>query len=108
LPSGIGGSTRGSYRAESKEPHCGSAFLFPQLVMQVEQNRSVPGAVATECDKWFPNFVDYLFIAFNTSTAFSPTDTPPLTRWAKGLMMVQSIISLMIVVLLAARAVNIL
>ena len=58
--------------------------------------------------KWSPNFVDYLFIAFNTSTAFSPTDTAPVTRWAKGLMMLQSLISLTIVVLLAARAVNVL
>lgn len=98
----------GGHRAESEQPHCGSAFLFPQLAMQAQQNRSVPGGIATGCDEWFPNFVDYLFIAFNTSTAFSPTDTPPLTRWAKGLMMVQSIISLMIIALLAARAVNIL
>jgi hypothetical protein len=52
--------------------------------------------------------VDYLFLAFNTSTAFSPTDCPVLTRWAKILMMMQSLISLATVVLLAARAVNIL
>jgi hypothetical protein len=52
--------------------------------------------------------MDYLFVAFNTSTAFSPTDTPPLTSWAKSLMMVQSIISLTVIALLAARAVNIL
>jgi uncharacterized membrane protein len=57
---------------------------------------------------WTPGFVDYLFLAFNTSTAFSPTDVPVLSRWAKGLMMVQSLISLATVVLLAARAVNIL
>jgi uncharacterized membrane protein len=57
---------------------------------------------------WKPNFVDYLFLAFNTSTAFSPTDTAVLSRWTKLGMMVQSLISLMIVVLLAARAVNIL
>jgi uncharacterized membrane protein len=57
---------------------------------------------------WSPNFVDYLFIAFNTSTAFSPTDVPVLARWGKVLMMLQSIISLTVVVLLAARAVNIL
>jgi uncharacterized membrane protein len=57
---------------------------------------------------WKPNFVDYLFLAFNTSTAFSPTDTAVLSRWAKLGMMVQSLISLLIVALLAARAVNIL
>jgi len=57
---------------------------------------------------WSPVFVDYLFLAFNTSTAFSPTDTAVLSRWAKGLMMVQSLISLSVIALLAARAVNIL
>jgi uncharacterized membrane protein len=57
---------------------------------------------------WSPMFFDYLFLAFNTSTAFSPTDTSVLSRWAKGLMMVQSIISLTVIALLAARAVNIL
>jgi len=55
-----------------------------------------------------PNSVDYLFLAFNTSTAFSPTDVPVLSRWAKALMMIQSLISLATIALLAARAVNIL
>jgi hypothetical protein len=49
-----------------------------------------------------------LFLAFNTSTAFSPTDVPVLSRWAKVLMIVQSVISLATVALLAARAINIL
>ena len=57
---------------------------------------------------WSPNFLDYLFLAFNTSAAFSPTDTPVLARWGKILMMLQSIISLTVLALLAARAVNIL
>jgi hypothetical protein len=57
---------------------------------------------------WRPGFVDYLFLAFNTSTAFSPTDVPVLSRWAKGLMMVQSSISLGTLAILAARAINIL
>jgi uncharacterized membrane protein len=57
---------------------------------------------------WSPGFVDYLFIAFNTSIAFSPTDCPVLSRWAKVLMMAQSLISFTTVALLAARAVNIL
>jgi len=61
-----------------------------------------------EEDDWKPGFMDYLFLAFNTSTAFSPTDVPVLSRWAKGLMMVQAIISLATIALLAARAVNIL
>jgi hypothetical protein len=55
-----------------------------------------------------PRFVDYLFLAYNTSAAFSPTDVPVLSRWAKVLMMVQATISLATVALLAARAVNIL
>jgi hypothetical protein len=49
-----------------------------------------------------------LFLAFNTSTAFSPTDAPVLAKWAKVLMMLQSLLSLLIIALLAARAVNIL
>jgi hypothetical protein len=57
---------------------------------------------------WSPGFVDYLFLAFNTSTAFSPTDSPVLSSWAKLLMMIQALISFATVVLLAARAVNIL
>jgi uncharacterized membrane protein len=59
-------------------------------------------------EPWSPNFLDYLFLAFNTGTAFSPTDTAVLSRWAEVLVMTQSLISLLIVVLLAARAVNIL
>ena len=59
-------------------------------------------------ETWSPNFVDYLFLAFNTSTAFSPTDTPALTRWSTVLMMLQSIISLTVLAVLAARGVNIL
>jgi uncharacterized membrane protein len=58
--------------------------------------------------RWSPNFIDYLFLAFNTSTAFSPTDVPVLARWAKVLMMLQSLLSLLIIALLAARAINIL
>jgi hypothetical protein len=59
-------------------------------------------------ESWNPGFVDYLFLAFNTSTAFSPTDSPVLSSWAKILMMIQALISFATVALLAARAVNIL
>jgi len=62
---------------------------------------------ATE-NSWSPRFIDYMFIAFNTSTAFSPSDTPVLSRWAKVLTMLQSAISLIIVALLASRAIGIL
>jgi hypothetical protein len=76
--------------------HLDSSFLFPQMMNQGGQDSS-----------WSPKFLDYLFLAFNTSTAFSPTDTAVLSRWAKVGMMLQSLISLTIVALLAARAVNI-
>ncbi len=82
--------------------HTDGAFLFPQMVLDPELRREMGE------DQWRPGFVDYLFLAFNTSTAFSPTDVPVLSRWAKGLMMVQSAISLATIALLAARAVNIL
>lgn len=53
-------------------------------------------------------FLDYLYLSFTNSTAFSPTDVMPLSRWAKMLMMLQSSVSLVTVVLVVARAVNIL
>ncbi len=55
---------------------------------------------------WSPGFLDYLFLAFNTSTAFSPTDTLVLSRPAKVLMILQSAISLLVLAILAARAIN--
>ncbi|MFP5230580.1 MAG: hypothetical protein ACLGXA_23425 [Acidobacteriota bacterium] len=82
--------------------HTDGAFLFPQMTL--DQQKRI--AMGEQC--WNPGFVDYLFIAFNTSTAFSPTDVPVLSRWAKVLMMIQSLISLATIALLAARAVNIL
>ena len=92
----------GPHAREKRGVHTDGAFLFPQmtLIRQTKKELNEQG--------WSPGFVDYLFLAFNTSTAFSPTDCPVLTRWAKLLMMVQSLISLATVVLLAARAVNIL
>jgi len=74
--------------------HTEGAFLFPQ--MNLDWTRG----------KWSPRFLDYLFLAFNTSTALSPTDTAILGRWAKVLVMTQASISLLIIILLAARAVN--
>lgn len=81
---------------DRRERHEDGAFLFPQMTMDGEH------------ETWRPGFVDYLFLAFNTSTAFSPTDVPVLSPWAKVLMMVQASISLATLALLAARAVNIL
>jgi hypothetical protein len=57
---------------------------------------------------WEPEFFDYLFVSYTNATAFSPTDTLPLSRWAKLLFMAQSAVSLVTVALIAARAVNIL
>lgn len=57
---------------------------------------------------WHPAFVDYLFVSLTASTAFSPTDTMPLTRRAKALVGGQSLVSLLTIGLVAARAVNIL
>ena len=85
----------GPHRRDQRLGHPDGAFLFPQMTME--------SAAA-----WSPDFFDYLFLAFNTSTAFSPTDVPVLARWAKLLMMLQSLISLTVIALLAARAVNVL
>jgi uncharacterized membrane protein len=87
----------GPNQRDLRESHTEGAFLFPQML--------VPGK---HKGNWRPGFVDYLFLAFNSSTAFSPTDVPVLSRWAKIMMMVQALISLTSVVVIAARAVNIL
>jgi hypothetical protein len=87
----------GPLNRESRRGRLESSFLFPQMLSQEGGETS-----------WSPRFMDYLFLAFNTSTAFSPTDTAVLSRWAKAGMMVQALISLTIVALLAARAVNVL
>jgi hypothetical protein len=80
------------------QPDCPAPdFLFPQMT---SPEVAPPG--------WHPVFVDYLFVSFTNSTAFSPTDTMPLTPRAKLLMGGQAAISLLTVVLVAARAVNIL
>jgi len=87
---------------ELQGSHQDGAFLFPQMALDPEVREKMG-----EQD-WRPGFIDYLFLAFNTSTAFSPTDAPVLSAWAKALMMVQASISLLTLALLAARAVNIL
>jgi hypothetical protein len=91
----------GPRERERRGVHTDGAFLFPQMTLD-QQARKAMGE-----ELWSPGFVDYLFLAFNTSTAFSPTDSPVLSPWAKSLMMVQALISLATVALLAARAVNI-
>lgn len=85
----------GGPKARHMAHHQAADFQFPQ---QGDGNSQ----------HWEPRFFDYVFLAFNTSTAFSPTDTFPLTRTAKALMILQSLISFIVIALLAARAVNIL
>ena len=72
-------------------------FLFPQ------DDASTEGS-----DEWIPLFTDYLYVSLTNSTAFSPTDTLPLTTRAKGLMAAQAMIALVTALLVVARAVNIL
>ena len=71
-------------------------FLFPQMA----QPRLAPG--------WRPGFVDYLYTSYTNATAFSPTDTLPLSAMAKLLMALQSLIALITILLVVARAVNVL
>lgn len=72
-------------------------FLFPQMQ-----------SPATTLEPWTPRFLDYLYLSFTNSTAFSPTDTLPLTHRAKALMAAQSLASVTTIVIVGARAVNIL
>ena len=72
-------------------------FLFPQIAQQ-DGNKGAIG--------WAPGFLDYLFLAFNTSAAFSPTDTPVLSRRAKILTVGQSVLSLVVLFVLVGWAVN--
>ncbi len=83
--------------AERQVPdHPRPDFLFPQM--------STPGS----SPGWRPAFLDYLYTSFTNATAFSPTDTMPLTAWAKLLMSLQALASLVTVAVVISRAVNIL
>lgn len=73
-------------------------LLFPQM----------SGAPGWDRDRWRPGFTDYLFVAFTTATAFSPTDTMPLSPRAKILTAAAAGVSLLTLALIAARAVNVL
>ena len=73
------------------------AFLFPQR-----------GSVLPNYESWTPRYADYLFVAFTTSFAFSPTDAAPLNRTAKMLMLIQSAISVVTLTGIAGSAINIL
>jgi hypothetical protein len=73
-------------------------LLYPQMT-------GIPGF---DADSWRPSFVDYAFVAFTTATAFSPTDTMPVTGRSKALMMAVASVSLATIAIVAARGVNIL
>lgn len=77
-------------------------FLFPQMQM------SIAGGKPLNCvdPLWKPQFFDYLYLAFTNSTAFSPADVMPLSPWAKALMLVESMISLITIAIVLARSVS--
>ena len=91
------GADRGGAVQRMLATHEKPDFLFPQMQIDDRWARD-----------WEPEFVDYFYLSFTNATAFSPTDVMPLARWAKLTMMAQSSISIMLVVLVVARAVNIL
>ena len=88
---------RGGPYARAQQPDPFPAFMFPQM----EEHDFVPPG-------WKPEYVDYLYLAFTNALAFSPTDVMPLKHWAKLTMLLQALVSLMIAVLVVARAVNVL
>jgi hypothetical protein len=88
---------RGGPVARCLPHHRAPDFLFPQM--------STPEAAAPD---WGPSFFDYIYTSFTNAAAFSPTDTMPLTEWAKALFMAQSFASLTMAVLVIARIANIL
>jgi len=80
-------------RGSSRQP----AFVFPEMT----------NAQYVRAD-WYPRFMDYLHLSFTTATAFSPTDVSAIRPWSKLMMMAEEAISLVVAVLVIARAVNIL
>ena len=87
----------GPARRRPGQPGRERDFLFPQL----ESPEFAP-------EGWRPMYLDYLYTSFTNAAAFSPTDVLPLTRWAKMLMLVESGASLLTLLMVASRAVNIL
>jgi uncharacterized membrane protein len=83
-------------RRVPRDPVAERDFLFPQ------QSDDAGAA------RWQPTFLDYLYLSYTNATAFSPTDAMPLSKWAKMLMLVESAASLLLAIMVVARAVNIL
>lgn len=88
---------RGGPVARFLHPHVPPDYLFPQM----ENPQFAPPG-------WRPGYIDYLYLSLTNATAFSPTDTMPLTQTAKAVMATQSIAALLTIGLVVARAVNIL
>ena len=88
---------RGGAAARARGADGRIAFIFPEM-----SNLQYVGA------DWYPKFVDYLHLSFTTATAFSPTDVSAIRPWAKLMMMAEETISLVVGILVVARAVNIL
>ena len=88
---------RGGAAARAHHPYANPAFVFPEM-----QHTGYTPA------DWVPTFADYLSLSFWTATAFSPTDVSAIKHWAKLMMMTEAVVSLVIGVLVIARAVNIL
>ncbi|MEN3320778.1 MAG: hypothetical protein V7643_4180 [Mycobacterium sp.] len=74
-------------------------FMFPQMD---------PDTAKLVKPGWRPTFLDYLYVSLTNAMAFSPTDTMPLARWAKGMMAIQSLVAVTTIALVIARAVNVL
>ena len=85
----------GGPRARREQGHQAADFLFPQ-----QSDGNTRG--------WIPHYLDYLFVAFTSATALSPTDTMPLSRLAKLLMMVEALVAMLVLVVVIARGINIL
>ena len=88
---------RGGAAARALGAGTSPAFVFPEM--------SNPELVR---DGWYPSFVDYLHLSYSTSMAFSPTDVSAIKPWAKLMMMAEETISVVVGILVVARAVNIL
>ena len=88
---------RGGAAARAHHPDRNPAFIFPEM-----QHSSYVSAT------WVPTFVNYLSLAFWTATAFSPTDVSAIRPWAKLLMMLEAVGSLVLAALVIARAINVL
>ena len=87
----------GGAAARAHGPVARPAFVFPEMV-----NHTYVAA------GWYPKFVDYLHLSFHAATAFSPTDVSAIRPWAKLMMMTEEAVSLVVAILVVARAVNIL